>query len=380
MCALHRPSSTLYTRDRALERPHDLPHPRVHDPSHLLLDIQHLEVRFHTPEGVVYAVNDISYKVHEGEVVAVVGESGCGKSVSMMSILGLIPIPPGEIAGGKALFLRRDLLAMTEEELQAVRGSEVAMVFQDPMTSLNPVLSVKRQMTEALQRHYNMSGEQALNRAIDLLNLVGIPDAARRLGDYPHQFSGGMRQRVMIAMMLACNPSLLIADEPTTALDVTIQAQIVELVTRMREKLGLALIWITHDLGVVAGLAERVIVMYAGMIVEEADVDSLFDNPKHPYTMALLAALPRVDRRRDSRLKSIPGAPPNLLIEPCGCPFAPRCEYVIERCLTDRPPLFPVSPSQRAACWVTASDELRVTSDEFRRETTDDRPQTTAVV
>jgi oligopeptide/dipeptide ABC transporter ATP-binding protein len=229
-------------------------------------------------------------------------------------------------------------------------------------------------MTEALQRHYNMSGEQALRRAVDLLELVGIPDPARRLNDYPHQFSGGMRQRVMIAMMLACNPSLLIADEPTTALDVTIQAQIVELVSRMREKLGLALIWITHDLGVVAGLAERVIVMYAGMIVEEADVDSLFDNPKHPYTMALLAALPRVDRRREDRLKSIPGAPPNLLIEPRGCPFAPRCEYVIDRCLTERPPLFPVSPTQRAACWVTASDELGVTSSE---STTDYRPLTT---
>jgi oligopeptide transport system ATP-binding protein len=266
---------------------------------------------------------------------------------------------------------------MPEEELQAVRGSEIAMVFQDPMTSLNPVLSVKRQMTEALRRHYDMSGEQAVNRAIQLLTLVGIPDPARRLGDYPHQFSGGMRQRVMIAMMLACNPSLLIADEPTTALDVTIQAQIVELVVRMREKLGMALIWITHDLGVVAGLAERVIVMYAGMIVEEADVDSLFDNPKHPYTLALLGALPRVDRRREERLKSIPGAPPNLLIEPRGCPFAPRCEYVIDRCLVERPPLFPVSPTQRAACWVTAGDELRVAGDEFRGATTDDLPPTT---
>jgi oligopeptide transport system ATP-binding protein len=368
MSALHRPSSTLYARDRALERPHDPPHPRVHDPSRLLLNIQNLEVRFHTPEGTVYAVNDISYKVHESEVVAVVGESGCGKSVSMMSILGLIPIPPGEIAGGKANFLGRDLLAMSEEELEAVRGSEIAMVFQDPMTSLNPVLSVKRQMTEALRRHYNMSGEQAVNRAIELLSLVGIPDPARRLGDYPHQFSGGMRQRVMIAMMLACNPSLLIADEPTTALDVTIQAQIVELVVRMREHLGLALIWITHDLGVVAGLAERVIVMYAGMIVEEADVDSVFDNPKHPYTLALLGALPRVDRRRDSRLKSIPGAPPNLLIEPRGCPFAPRCEYVVDRCLTERPPLFPVSPHQRAACWVTAGGEFGVTRERVEME------------
>jgi len=326
-------------------------------PRPLLLDIRNLQVRFHTPEGTVYAVNDISYKVHEGEVVAVVGESGCGKSVSMMAVLGLIPRPPGEIAGGEALFMGRDLLRLSEDDMQSVRGGDIAMVFQDPMTSLNPVLSVRRQMTESLRRHANMSPEQARNRAVELLELVGIPDAARRLGDYPHQFSGGMRQRVMIAMMLACNPSLLIADEPTTALDVTIQAQIVELVTRMREKLGMALIWITHDLGVVAGLAERVIVMYAGMIVEEADVDSLFDKPRHPYTLALLGALPRVDRRRDSRLNSIPGAPPNLLVEPRGCPFAPRCEYVIERCRVERPPLFAVSPTQRSACWVLAGGE-----------------------
>ena len=326
-------------------------------PRPLLLDIRNLQVRFHTPEGTVYAVNDISYKVHEGEVVAVVGESGCGKSVSMMAVLGLIPRPPGEIAGGEALFMGRDLLRLPEDDMQSVRGGDIAMVFQDPMTSLNPVLSVRRQMTESLRRHANMSPEQARDRAIELLELVGIPDAARRLGDYPHQFSGGMRQRVMIAMMLACNPSLLIADEPTTALDVTIQAQIVELVTRMREKLGMALIWITHDLGVVAGLAERVIVMYAGMIVEEADVDGLFDNPSHPYTLALLAALPRVDRRRDSRLNSIPGAPPNLLVEPRGCPFAPRCEFVIERCRVERPPLMPVSPTQRSACWVLAGGE-----------------------
>ena len=326
-------------------------------PRPLLLDIRNLQVRFYTPEGTVYAVNDISYKVHEGEVVAVVGESGCGKSVSMMAVLGLIPRPPGEIAGGEALFMGRDLLRLPEDDMQSVRGGDIAMVFQDPMTSLNPVLSVRRQMTESLRRHANMSPEQARDRAVELLELVGIPDAARRLGDYPHQFSGGMRQRVMIAMMLACNPSLLIADEPTTALDVTIQAQIVELVTRMREKLGMALIWITHDLGVVAGLAERVIVMYAGMIVEEADVDSLFDRPRHPSTLALLGALPRVDRRRDSRLNSIPGAPPNLLVEPRGCPFAPRCEYVIERCRVERPPLMPVSPTQRSACWVLAGGE-----------------------
>jgi len=326
-------------------------------PRPLLLDIRNLQVRFHTPEGTVYAVNDISYKVHEGEVIAVVGESGCGKSVSMMAVLGLIPRPPGEIAGGEALFMGRDLLRLPEDDMQSIRGGDIAMVFQDPMTSLNPVLSVRRQMTESLRRHANMSPEQARGRAIELLELVGIPDAARRLGDYPHQFSGGMRQRVMIAMMLACNPSLLIADEPTTALDVTIQAQIVELVTRMREKLGMALIWITHDLGVVAGLAERVIVMYAGMIVEEADVDSLFDQPRHPYTLALLGALPRIDRRRDSRLNSIPGAPPNLLVEPRGCPFAPRCEYVIDHCRVERPPLMAVSPTQWSACWVMAGGE-----------------------
>ena len=330
----------------------------------VLLDIRNLEVRFHTPEGTVHAVNDIAYRVHEGEVVAVVGESGCGKSVSMMAVLGLIPRPPGELAGGQAIFMGRDLLALNQDELEEVRGGEVAMIFQDPMTSLNPVLSVRRQMTESLRRHYQMTPEQAEKRAIELLELVGIPDAERRLGNYPHQFSGGMRQRVMIAMMLACNPSLLIADEPTTALDVTIQAQIVELVTRMRERLGMALIWITHDLGVVAGLAERVIVMYAGMIVEEADVDSLFENSRHPYTLALLGALPRVDRRRDDRLKSIPGAPPSLLLEPQGCPFAPRCEYVIDRCREERPPLMAVSATQRSACWVLASDERRVTSDE----------------
>ena len=325
--------------------------------SNVLLDIRNLEVRFHTPEGIVHAVNDVSYRVHEGEVVAVVGESGCGKSVSIMAVLGLIPRPPGEIAGGQALLMGRDLLKLSEEEMQTVRGGEVAMIFQDPMTALNPVLSVRRQMTESLRRHYNMTPEQAKARAIELLELVGIPDAARRLGDYPHQFSGGMRQRVMIAMMLACNPDLLIADEPTTALDVTIQAQIVELVTRMREQLGMALIWITHDLGVVAGLAERVIVMYAGMIVEEADVDSLFEHSRHPYTLALLGALPRVDRRRDDRLKSIPGAPPNLLVEPRGCPFAPRCEYVIDHCRVERPPLIPVSPTQWSACWVLAGEE-----------------------
>ncbi|MCA9900687.1 MAG: ABC transporter ATP-binding protein [Ardenticatenaceae bacterium] len=323
--------------------------------THKILEVENLQVQFDTPEGTVHAVNGISYHIQEGEAVAVVGESGCGKSVSMMSILGLIPIPPGKIVNGRALWQERDLLQMSEDNLEQLRGSEIGMIFQDPMTSLNPVLSIERQLTEALHKHYGMESEPARARAVELLELVGIPDAARRLGNYPHQFSGGMRQRVMIAMMLACNPSLLIADEPTTALDVTIQAQIVDLVIRMREKIGMAMIWITHDLGVVAGMADRVIVMYAGYIVEEAIVDDLYERPQHPYTLALLAALPRVDRRREKRLKSIPGAPPNLLIAPRGCPFAPRCDYAVDRCRQEMPPLLPIAAGHKAACWVDVS-------------------------
>lgn len=317
-----------------------------------LLDIQDLKVCFHIPEGVVHAVNGISYQLNESETLAVVGESGCGKSVSMLSILGLIPLPPGEILEGKALYRGNDLLAMSEEQLREVRGKEIGMIFQDPMTSLNPVLTIRRQLTEAFRTHIPMSQEQAEARAIELLDMVGIPDAPQRLRDYPHQFSGGMRQRAMIAMALSCGPSLLIADEPTTALDVTIQAQIVELVMHMREQLGMAVIWITHDLGVVADLADRVIVMYAGFLVEEADVHSLYHDPRHPYTVALLSALPRADRRRDRRLKSIPGAPPSLLVEPRGCPFARRCELVFERCWAENPPLDLCSPNHKIACWV----------------------------
>ena len=324
-----------------------------------LLEVKDLRVRFNTPEGIVRAVNGISYHLNEGEVLAVVGESGSGKSVSMMSILGLIPQPPGEIVSGEALYLGRDLLKMPEDELESIRGREIGMIFQDPMTSLNPVLSIERQMTEAMQQHLGMGSHQARKRALDLMEMVGIPDAANRITNYPHQFSGGMRQRVMIAMMLACNPSVLIADEPTTALDVTIQAQIVDLVQQVRERLGMALIWITHDLGVVASLADRVLVMYAGQIVEEADVDTLYENPKHPYTRALLAALPRVDQRRDGRLKSIGGAPPSLLVEAPGCPFAPRCDYVMDRCLSQQPQLITVDGDvpmtgniHLAACWL----------------------------
>ncbi|MDA0241986.1 MAG: ABC transporter ATP-binding protein [Chloroflexi bacterium] len=318
-----------------------------------ILQVNDLHVVFHTPEGTVHAVNGVTYDIHEGEVVAVVGESGSGKSVSMMAILGLIPMPPGEVTQGTAVFLGQNLIGQSEQALEQIRGQQVGMIFQDPMTSLNPVLNLGRQLTEAIIKHYGMTAEQAQTRAAELLALVGISDAESRLRQYPHQFSGGMRQRVMIAMMLACNPTLLIADEPTTALDVTIQAQIVDLATRMREKLGMAMIWITHDLGVVAGMADRVIVMYGGMIVEEADVDSLYERPQHPYTVALLAALPRMDKRRgDERLQSIPGTPPNLIIPPVGCPFAARCPHVFDKCRTERPPLTQRTPTQKAACWL----------------------------
>jgi oligopeptide transport system ATP-binding protein len=317
-----------------------------------LLQVKDLRTRFRIAEGTVYAVNGVSFNLAEGETLAVVGESGCGKSVTMLSILGLIPCPPGEIVSGNALYNGRDLLTLSDRELEDIRGREISMIFQDPMTSLNPVLTVNRQISETLIAHLNLSKEEARQRAIALLEKVGIPDPERRLNDYPHQFSGGQRQRVMIAMALACNPSLLIADEPTTALDVTIQAQIMEIMIDLRQQLGMTIIWITHDLGVVAGLADRVIVMYAGYIVEEARVDELFEEPHHPYTLALLSALPRVDRRRDKRLKSIPGAPPNLLVEPHGCPFAQRCDYVFERCRQEMPLLSTIAPDHQIACWI----------------------------
>ena len=320
--------------------------------NHTFLEVKDLKTRFHTPEGTVFAVNGVSFSLKEGETLAVVGESGCGKSVTMMSLLRLISIPPGKIESGEVIYRDKDLLKLTESEMEHIRGKEIAMIFQDPMTSLNPVLTVGRQLTETLRTHTPMNPDQCRERAITLLDWVGIPDAKNRLNDHPHQFSGGMRQRVMIAMALACTPSLLIADEPTTALDVTIQAQIIELVKRLKQDVGMAMIWITHDLGVVAGMADRVIVMYAGFIVEEALVDDLYDNPLHPYTMALLQALPRADRRREKNLKSIQGSPPNLLAEPVGCPFAPRCEFVKERCIRENPILTEITGGHKTACWV----------------------------
>jgi oligopeptide transport system ATP-binding protein len=325
-----------------------------------LLEVTNLCTRFHTPEGIVYAVNGISFHLKPGEALAVVGESGCGKSVTMLSLLRLIPIPPGEIVNGTAMYWGKDLLSMKDHELEQIRGKEIAMIFQDPMTSLNPVLTIGKQVTESLCTHLNINQEEANKQAVELLGRVGIPEPEHRLNNYPHQFSGGMRQRVMIAMALTCTPNLLIADEPTTALDVTIQAQIVELVSRLRAQMDMAIIWITHDLGVVAGLADRVMVMYAGFIVEEASVFDVYENPSHPYTLALLAALPRVDKRRDQRLKSIPGAPPNLLVEPHGCPFSPRCEYSFERCLLDNPPLRIVGKDHRIACWVDVKTGARL--------------------
>jgi oligopeptide transport system ATP-binding protein len=320
-----------------------------------LLEVKDLETRFFTGDGVVKAVNGISYTLGEGEILAIVGESGCGKSVGVMSFIRLIPEPPGKVTGGEAIFEGQDLLKMGKEEIRKVRGKDIAMIFQDPMTSLNPVLTIGHQIGESLKLHLGMNKEEARNQAIKLLELVNIPEAAGRVDDYPHQFSGGMRQRAMIAMALSCNPKLLIADEPTTALDVTIQAQIVKLVKRLRDELGMAVIWITHDLGVVAGFAERVAVMYAGSIVEEALVEDLYGTPSHPYTFGLLGSLPRLDMLRDERLTSIDGMPPDLIALPEGCPFAARCSYVIDRCRKDKPPLEAVAVGHKVACWIDLS-------------------------
>ncbi|RLC73457.1 MAG: peptide ABC transporter ATP-binding protein [Chloroflexi bacterium] len=318
-----------------------------------LLEVKGLKTRFYTQDGVVHAVNGISYTLDEGETLGIVGESGCGKSVSVLSTMRLIPEPPGKIVGGQVIFEGEDLLKMPMDEIRRVRGNKIAMIFQDPMTSLNPVLTIGRQVEEALELHMGMSRSQARQRAIELLQMVGIPQAEDRIDDYPHQFSGGMRQRVMIAMALSCNPQILIADEPTTALDVTIQAQIVDLVKRLRDEIGMAVIWITHDLGIIAGLADKVIVMYAGYIVETAPVKELYGDPRHPYTIGLLGSLPRLDAHQSRRLVSIEGLPPDLIDLPPGCPFAPRCDYIIDRCLEENPPLEVVGPNNhRIACWV----------------------------
>lgn len=318
----------------------------------ILLDVKNLRTQFFTQDGVVHAVNGISYSLNEGETLGIVGESGSGKSVGVMSLIRLIPSPPGKIVEGEVLFDGQDLLKMNDDEIRSIRGNKIAMIFQDPMTSLNPVLTIGRQIGEALELHLGMDKNQARDRTVELLELVGIPSARDRLNNYPHQFSGGMRQRVMIAMGLSCNPQLLIADEPTTALDVTIQAQIVDLVKRLRDEIGMAIIWITHDLGVVAGLADRVIVMYAGCIVEEASVKELYQSPRHPYTLGLLGSLPRLDAERPEKLHSIEGLPPDLVNYPKGCPFYVRCNYRVDICAQENPELKTVGVGHKAACWV----------------------------
>ena len=334
-----------------------------------LLEVKNLKTQFFTQDGVVHAVNGISYTVDKGETVAIVGESGCGKSVGVMSLIRLIPQPPGKIVDGEVWFDGQDLLKLTEEELRHIRGNKIAMIFQDPMTSLNPVLTIGRQITEALELHLGMNREQSRKRAVQLLEMVGIPGAESRLDDYPHQFSGGMRQRVMIAMGLSCDPQLLIADEPTTALDVTIQAQIIDLVGHLKEELGMAIIWITHDLGVVAGMAERVIVMDAGFIIEQAPVDQVYSNPRHPYTLGLLRSIPRLDLGRQKRLIPIDGLPPDLLDLPSQCPFAPRCSFAIEKCWQTNPPLDEVGPGHIAACWVDISNvKVQVLAEDANKE------------
>lgn len=317
-----------------------------------LLQIKELRTSFFTYAGEVKAVDGVSFNVDSGEAVAVVGESGCGKSATALSIMRLIPNPPGKIVGGSLLFDGEDLVKKTEREMQNIRGNHIGMIFQDPMTSLNPVLTVGLQIYEALELHQGMNRRDARAKAIEMLRLVGIPNPESRISQYPHQFSGGMRQRAMIAMALSCNPKLLIADEPTTALDVTIQAQIIELMKDLRDRLGTAIILITHDLGVVARLCTRVVVMYAGVIVEEGRVRDIYYRPKHPYTWGLLNSIPRLDAEHQGRLVPIHGAPPDLLAPPKGCPFFSRCSWALEVCDEHRPPMTHLEEGHRAACWL----------------------------
>ncbi len=316
-----------------------------------VLDVRNLETVFRVRDGYVHAVNDVSFSIREGELLGVVGESGSGKSVTMMSVMGLLPSPPAEVAGGQVLYQGKDVLKMSKPELRALRGGEIGFVFQDPMTSLNPVFTVGFQLMEPLRIHLGLSKAQARERAADLLALVGIPSPAARLNDYPHQFSGGMRQRVMIAIALACDPKVLIADEPTTALDVTIQAQILDLVQRLREELGMGVIWITHDLGVVAGIADRVMVMYGGQVAEHAPVADLFARPQHPYTRALMQTLPDISGKRKERLFSISGQPPILRAKPSACPFAARCAHAMDICLKQNPKIEDRGAGHDVACW-----------------------------
>ncbi len=315
-----------------------------------VLEVSELATEFHTPDGVVHAVNGVSFELRPGEFLGVVGESGSGKSVTMMSLLKLIPMPPGRIVDGTVTFEDEDLLAVAGDTMRTVRGGQTGLIFQDPMTSLNPVITVGKQLTESIRLHTEATKTEARERATELLDMVGLPDAESRLKAYPHELSGGMRQRVMIAIALACSPKVIIADEPTTALDVTVQAQIIEIIRDLREKLNTAVIWITHDLGVIAGLADRVLVMYGGKIVEEARVNDLYRRPEHPYTQGLLESLPRLDQK-GQELQSIKGQPPSLYSPPTECSFAPRCPYAFEPCHTAVPPFVEVASEHLVRCW-----------------------------
>jgi len=316
-----------------------------------LLEVKNLRTHFFTEEGVVRAVDGVTWHLDEGETLALVGESGCGKSVTAMSILRLIPNPPGRIVDGEITFDGQDLLKVSDSEMRSIRGNDIAMVFQEPMTSLNPVLTIGAQIRESIQLHLGLAEDEATARAVELLELVGIPEAEQRVTDYPHQFSGGMRQRVMIAMALSCNPKLLIADEPTTALDVTIQAQILEIMANLSQEFGTAVLVITHNLGVVARYADRVNVMYAGEIVESGTAVDVFKHARHPYAVGLLESVPRLDETEHRRLATIEGQPP-LLVDPIpGCAFEPRCAWAIEKCATEKPPLEEKEPGHTAACW-----------------------------
>jgi oligopeptide/dipeptide ABC transporter ATP-binding protein len=334
------------------------------------LQVKDLSTHFFTDDGVVQAVRNVSFDLYPGETLGIVGESGCGKSVTALSIMGLVQ-RPGKVVGGQILLKGQDLLTLTPDEMREIRGRDVAMIFQDPLSSLNPVLQVGFQIEEAMAAHHKFDKSTARSRTVELLTQVRIPAAASRVKDYPHQFSGGMRQRAMIAMGLANEPAMLIADEPTTALDVTVQAQILELLRDLNQELGTSVILITHNLGVVAGLCKRVLVMYAGEIVEEGPVEQIFENPQHPYTWSLLRSIPRIDALRHERLRSIEGLPPDLIQPPDGCKFHPRCPFRIEKCFRDEPALEQVAPDQKASCWV----QMKRAYDEMGAATiTDTRP------
>ena len=321
--------------------------------SEKILDVKNLHVYFDTYAGVVKAIRDVSFHVNKGESLAIVGESGSGKSVTVQTVMKLIPMPPGRIASGEILFKDRDIVKMNEAEMRKIRGGEIGMIFQDPMTSLNPTMTVGKQIAEGIMMHQKVSHKEAMAKALEMLKAVNIPNPEERLNSYPHQFSGGMRQRVVIAIALACNPDLLIADEPTTALDVTVQAQILDLMNELKSKMNTAIILITHDLGVVADLAERVIVMYGGEIMEEATVHDIFKDPKHPYTWGLIKSIPRLDIDRErEKLSSIDGTPPDLFNPPVGCPFAPRCEYAMEICKKEKPGMINGGNNHRVSCWL----------------------------